>query len=80
MADIYAIKGTDNVQYNLRDDYSVWGGENYLKNIYRTHVATNYDAYTLALTENLVAGTTYTLQLWDVDVYHSAKTAAQTGV
>ena len=31
MADIKAIKGTDNVQYNLRDDYSVWGGENLLE-------------------------------------------------
>ena len=28
MADIKAIKGTDNVTYNLRDDYSKWGGEN----------------------------------------------------
>lgn len=29
MADIKAIKGTDGTTYNLRDDYSVWGGENY---------------------------------------------------
>ena len=28
MADIKAIKGLDNVTYNLRDDYSKWGGEN----------------------------------------------------
>lgn len=28
MADIKAIKGTDGTTYNLRDDYSIWGGEN----------------------------------------------------
>lgn len=28
MADIKAIKGTDGTTYNLRDDYSVWGGNN----------------------------------------------------
>lgn len=31
MADIKAIKGTDNVVYNLRDDYSQWGGNNLLR-------------------------------------------------
>lgn len=28
MADIKAIKGTDGTTYNLRDDYSIWGGSN----------------------------------------------------
>ena len=32
MADIKAIKGTDGTTYNLRDDYSKWGGENLLLN------------------------------------------------
>lgn len=41
---------------------------------------TSYCGYQLNLTENLVANQTYTLQLWDVDVSHSAKTEAQTGV
>ena len=41
---------------------------------------TSYCAYQLNLTENLVANQTYTLQLWNVDVSHSAKTEAQTGV
>lgn len=30
MSDIKAIKGTNGTTYNLRDDYSVWGGENLL--------------------------------------------------
>ena len=41
---------------------------------------TSYNSYQFNLTENLEANQTYTLQLWDVDVYHSEKTAAQTGV
>ena len=39
-----------------------------------------YLAYQWNLSENLVANETYTLQLWNVNVYHSAKTAEQTGV
>lgn len=31
MADIKAIKGTDGTTYNLRDDYSKWGGTNLLR-------------------------------------------------
>ncbi len=77
MADIKAIKGTDGTTYNLRDDYSKWGGENLILNIPREHISTNYLGYQLNLTENLVAGETYTMQLWDVDIYHSGKTAAQ---
>lgn len=40
----------------------------------------NYCAYQLSMTENLIAGETYTLQLWDVDVSHSEKTEAQLGI
>lgn len=32
MADIKAITGLDGTVYNFRDDYSVWGGYNYLTN------------------------------------------------
>lgn len=46
----------------------------------KSHDATAYNAYQLNLLENLQSGQTYTLQLWDVDVSHSAKTVAQTGV
>ena len=41
---------------------------------------TSYCAYQINLTENLAANQTYTLQLWNVDVSHSEKTEAQTGV
>lgn len=46
----------------------------------KSHDATAYNAYQLNLLENLQSGQTYTLQLWDVDVSHSAKTVTQTGV
>lgn len=32
MALISKIKGTDNIEYNVRDDVSVWGGRNLIKN------------------------------------------------
>lgn len=56
------------------------GNENLLSVVPRSHSATSYNAYQLKLSENLVAGQTYTMQLWDVDVSHSEKTDAQTGV
>lgn len=80
MADIKAIKGTDNVVYNLRDDYSKWGGNNLLLNIPRSHVATNYDGYAFYCVEDLQQDVTYTLQLWNVDVSHTGKTADQLGI
>ena len=64
MADIYAIKGTDNTTYNLRDDYSVWGGENLLLNVKKTDAPSVYLAAAYNLSEPLVAGETYTLQYW----------------
>lgn len=39
-----------------------------------------YNAYQFSLTENLVSGNKYTIQLWDVDVSHSEKTESQLGV
>lgn len=56
------------------------GNENLLSVVPRSHNAKSYNAYQLNLSENLVAGQTYTMQLWDVDVSHSEKTDAQTGV
>ena len=64
MADIKAIKGLDNTTYNLRDDYSVWGGENLLKNVKKTDAPSVYLAAAYNLSEPLVAGETYTLQYW----------------
>ena len=79
MADIKAITGLDGTVYNFRDDYSVWGGNNLLKNIPKAYSATSYNAYDFYCIEDLEEAT-YTIQLWDVDVAHSAKTAAQLGV
>ena len=53
---------------------------NLTKTIPKSVTPTSYCGYQLNLTENLVANQTYTLQLWNVDVSHSAKTEAQTGV
>ena len=80
MADIKAIEGIDGITYDLRDDYSKWGGNNLLKNVYKAHSATSYSAYDLWCVEDLEPDVTYTIQLWDVNVAHSAKTAAQLGV
>ena len=79
MVDIKAITGLDGTVYNFRDDYSVWGGNNLLKNIPKAYSATSYNAYDFYCIEDLEEAT-YTIQLWDVDVAHSAKTAAQLGV
>lgn len=64
MADIKAIKGTDGTTYNLRDDYSVWGGNNLLLNVKKTDAPNVYLAAAYNLVEPLVAGETYTLQYW----------------
>ena len=53
---------------------------NILRSNYRSHNSTAYLAYQLNLSENLTANTTYTMQLWDVDIAHSGKTAAQLGL
>ena len=53
------------------------GNENLLLDTPKSHSPTAYNAYQFDMKENLVAGQTYTIQLWDVTVEHSAKTAAQ---
>lgn len=40
------------------------------------HVSGRYDGYHLFLSTNMAASTQYTLTLWDVDVYHSAKNSS----
>ena len=55
-------------------------GENLLKYIPKSYSASNYCAYQFNMVKNLEANKTYTIQLWDVDVSHSEKTVAQTGV
>ena len=62
MADIkQAIVGS--TTYNLKDDFSVWGGENLLYNTQATNNPTAYQAHVINLSENMVVGQTYTLQL-----------------
>lgn len=56
------------------------GGQNLFRLTPRAYTPTSYNAYDFDLTENLVANETYTIQLWDVNVSHSAKTEAQLGV
>ena len=53
---------------------------NMLKYIPRLYSPDAYNAYQFDLTENLVAGQTYTFQFWDIDVAHSGKTAEKLGI
>ena len=46
----------------------------------RDYTSNGYQAYSFYLSTNLKTSTTYTIQLWDVDVSHSGKTAAKTGL
>ena len=57
-----------------------FGQINLLKGTPKSVSNSSYCAYQLNMDSNLVADKTYTLQLWDVNVSHSAKTVAQTGV
>lgn len=45
-----------------------------------TYASGSYNAYVINLNENMVAGQKYTLQIWDADVSHSAKTADQLSI
>lgn len=56
------------------------GGRNMLLATPTRNVPTSYDAMCLPFTEELEIGQKYTVQLWDVDVSHSGKTEATTGV
>ena len=59
-------------------------GENINPNLFKTTPksanTTTYNAYQINMTENLTAGTTYTIQFWNVNVSHTGKTEAQLGV
>ena len=52
---------------------------NLLENIPKSHSPTEYCGYQLNLKENLIAGQIYTIQLWDVDITHTGKTASNIG-
>lgn len=55
-------------------------GNNILSITPKSYTPTSYCGYQLNMSNNLTADTTYTMQLWDVDVSHSEKTVAQTGI
>jgi hypothetical protein len=75
---VQAKEAADTAQEDI-DNLEV-GGRNLLKSTPLSHNATAYGAYSLIVTEPLEAGQVYTIQLWDVNVSHSAKTAEQLGV
>ena len=70
--------GINTVQNNL--DQMEVGGRNYLRVGPKSYTPGDYGAYDLVFTEPLEAGRAYTIQLWDVDVAHSAKTEEQLGI
>ena len=56
------------------------GGENLLSVTPKLVQSSQYIGLRLKLTEKMVIGEKYTLQLWDVNVSHTGKTAQQLGV
>lgn len=64
----------------LYPDFGPGIPQNLLSGTPKSTSPTAYNFSQLNLLENLQAGKTYTLQLWNVNVSHSAKTVDQTGV
>jgi len=73
MAVLSQIKASDNVTYNIRDDYSTWGGRNlligagyYTKSSPYSYTSTAKDGYvylpTMLTSEPLVSGQQYVIQ------------------
>ena len=54
--------------------------DNLLRYVPKSVTANQYQAYQLQFDEKLKANQPYTMQLWDVDVSHSEKTAEQLGI
>ena len=55
-------------------------GANLLKSELKSYTPTAYCACQINLSENMIANTTYTVQLWNVNVSHTGKTAADLGI
>ena len=55
-------------------------GTNLLRYAPKSKTPTSYLALSLNLTEKLVKGQTYTLQLWDIDISHTGKQASELNV
>ncbi len=56
------------------------GHDNLLLSDPKGYVPSAYNAYSIWMSENLKANQTYTIQFWDVNVSHSAKSAADLGI
>ena len=54
--------------------------ENLLKLIPKSYSSSAYGAYQFNMIKNLEANKTYTIQFWNVDVAHSAKSVADLGI
>ena len=54
-----------------------FGDDNMLKSSPKRNMPNTYLAYQLYLSENLVGGQSYTMQIWDVDISHTGKTSEQ---
>ena len=57
--------------------YDMAIGTNLLRYAPKSKAPANYQALQLNLTEKLVKGQTYTLQLWDIDISHTGKQASE---
>lgn len=60
--------------------YDMAVGTNLLRYAPKSKAPANYQALQLNLTEKLVKGQTYTLQLWDIDISHTGKQASELNV
>ena len=60
--------------------YDMAVGTNLLRYAPKSKTPANYQALQLNLTEKLVKGQTYTLQLWDIDISHTGKQASELNV
>ncbi len=79
ISDVTDIRNSAETANNKIDNLEI-GGRNLLKTEPKKYVPTDYSAYEFTLTEPLEANQTYTIQLWNVDVSHSAKTEDQLGI
>ena len=73
-AEVHEISQGLVLHYKL-DGFNGGARENLLRTTPKSYAKTTYLAYKFDFTENLSEGQTYTIQLWDVDIAHSGKTA-----
>lgn len=79
ISDVTDIRKSAEMANNKIDNLEI-GGRNLFRTEPKKYVPTDYSAYEFTLTEPLEINQTYTIQLWNVDVSHSAKTEDQLGI